>query len=80
MVMKLYALYDRVAEESGPIAEAKNDGVALRMYQHMLASKQLPPDDYQLICVGEWNRDTLDISPIGERYEVTASKLLKEDS
>ena len=55
---KLYVVNDRVAETSGPIFEARNHGVATRKYKHMLnEEKALNVDDYQLLCIGEFDHD-----------------------
>lgn len=50
--MNLYVIYDRVAEESGPVYEAKNDGVASRMYAEFLRKITARPEDYLLLRVG----------------------------
>ena len=34
----MYVVYDRVAEESGPIFEAKNDGTAARAARELVAA------------------------------------------
>jgi len=56
---KLYVIYDKVAEESGPIFEAKNDGTALRNY-NIFMQKTSPDNlaDYELYCVGEIDHET----------------------
>ena len=35
--MNLYVIYDRVAQESGPVFEAKNDGIAVRQMRNLLS-------------------------------------------
>ncbi len=49
--MNLYVVYDTVAVESGPVYEAKNDGVAWRNYGALLA-KTVDKSDFMLLCVG----------------------------
>lgn len=59
-MMRLYAIYDRAAEESGPLFEAKNDSVAIRSYTQLL--DRVAPHDrdaYRLYCVGTYDRDTM---------------------
>lgn len=52
MKTRLYVVYDRVAQESGPVFEAKNNGVARRQFVNMLNQERaLNKDDYELICV-----------------------------
>lgn len=49
--MILYSIYDKVADEFGPVFEAKNDMVASRGYTGLVK-----PDiahDYELYAVGE---------------------------
>lgn len=55
--MKLYCIYDRVAQEAGPIFEAKNNGVALRMFSGV----NLPgnADDFSLMCIGEFDHSRM---------------------
>ena len=51
----LYSIYDRVAEEFGPIFEAGNEAIALRAKKGLL--KQVDPSmlaDFDLFCVGEY--------------------------
>jgi len=58
----VYVIYDKIAEESGPMFEAVNDGIALRQACHVL--KPLPPtlvDDYQLVKIGEYDTKDMQI-------------------
>lgn len=55
--VSLYCIYDRVAEESGPVFEAKNDGVAMRKFQMFMEDKPFA-EDYQLNCIGEYDHET----------------------
>ena len=49
----LYAVYDRVAEESGPIFDAKNDGTAARAARDLVMNaKGARPHEYQLLKLG----------------------------
>lgn len=49
--MKIYAIYDRVAQESGPLFEAKNDLVAIRMTKEFFDKS---PEDYDLYCLADY--------------------------
>lgn len=56
----VYVIYDKVAEESGPLFQAVNNGIALRQAVNVL--KPLPAslrDDFQLVKVAEY--DTRDM-------------------
>lgn len=64
MLMRLYTVYDRVAQESAPVACCVNDGVALRQYRAAL--QQVSPTDqdaYQLYCIGTMDMGTMEIIP-----------------
>ena len=49
--MILYSIYDKVADEFGPIYEAKNDMVASRAYASLVKPEMA--HDYELYAVGE---------------------------
>lgn len=63
--MILYSIYDKVAEEFGPIYEAKNDMVASRAYASLVKPEMA--HDYELYAVGE--RVSGDISFVLVPYE-----------
>jgi len=62
MVYKVYTIYDKVAEESGPPFTAVNDGVALRSFKEMAIIPSLQ-DDYELRHVGFWDSLECAITP-----------------
>lgn len=55
---QLYVVYDRTAEEAGPIFQAKNDAVASRAFQQ-LVNQQEYPEDFRLMHVGEFSSEAL---------------------
>jgi len=55
MKQKLYTLYDKIAEQYGPIFQAANNAVAIRSVQNM---KIRAYEDFDLILVGEWDMET----------------------
>lgn len=59
--MKLYVIYDKVAEKSGPIFHGDNDAVAIRGYNRLVNNGEIEPEDYQLMCVGVYDEKTMDI-------------------
>jgi hypothetical protein len=62
MITQLYTVRDRVAEESGPIFQAKNDGIAYRAYSELLQSAtNSKPDDYMLLHLGSYDNETTTI-------------------
>jgi len=61
--MCLFVVYDRVAEESGPIFEAVNVGVALRKYREILKNSSVSPEEYQLLQIGTFDHATNKLVP-----------------
>lgn len=57
----LYCVYDSVACEAGPVWTAKNDGIAVRQYQHLLKSEGVNSGDYTLYCIGLYNSENLEV-------------------
>lgn len=56
MIYNVYTIYDKQAEEYGPIFEAKNDNVAIRKCK--IEFKDLPTiDDFSLYCIGVVDHD-----------------------
>ena len=51
MIVKLYSVFDTVAEEFGPIYSCKNDEVAKRAF-HDLIKDSSSPLDYDLYFLG----------------------------
>ena len=65
MKVNIYTIYDKVACESGPIFQAKNDGVALRCFMSLM--KETPnvvPSDYDVYCLGEFDTDNRSFVPV----------------
>ena len=72
--MNLYVIYDRVAQESGPVFEAKNDGIAVRQMRNVLSENPASkPLEYQLLKVGTINHETNVITPLGVPLDVSFS-------
>lgn len=63
MKMQLYTIFDLVAEESGPIFEAKNDAVSLRKYNLNIQKDGINTAEFKLYRVGEIDHDTNEIIP-----------------
>ena len=54
----IYMIWDKVAEQGGPLFEAVNDNVAVRSVAITL-SKVPSIDDYELLCIGEIDNESL---------------------
>lgn len=59
----LYVVYDKVAQDSGPIFQASNVGVAIRQYKQLMASQSLNKQDFDLICLGYFDRISMELIP-----------------
>ena len=53
----LYTIYDKVAQETGPLFEAKSDAVASRSARNLLSEVQAV-DDFKLLRVGYSDKTT----------------------
>jgi len=62
--MNLYVVYDKIAGECGPVFEAKNDGVAMRQYRHLInENPTVDQDDFSLMKVGKIDKESMIIEP-----------------
>lgn len=76
-VRKLYVIYDVVAQESGPINEFKNDGVAWRWFEEMLAKEKVDVKDFILMHVGTCDHELNSVTGESPR-EVMANVNMEE--
>lgn len=56
--MNVYVLHDVLAEESGPLFEAKNDAVAVRQVVNDMDKIRLKMSEFLLVCIGSFNHGT----------------------
>ena len=64
MKVNIYTIYDKVACESGPIFQAKNDGVALRCFMSLIKdTPNIVPTDYDVYCLGEFDTEARSFVP-----------------
>lgn len=57
-IMQVYTIRDRLAKESGPVFESKNNNTALRFYRSGLAAQKLPESEYELYRIGAIDHET----------------------
>ena len=70
----MYVVFDKVAEESGPIFEAKNDAIALRKFNTMLQSEKVyDQGDYDLFYMGTVDHEKNIVYGIIDPKKVIAS-------
>lgn len=77
MVFGLYVMYDRVAQEAGPVWMAKNDGVAGRQFVQMLSKEGVRAEEFDLLEVGKYTTDPVSVEGINPPRSVEIS-LYKE--
>ena len=62
MILNVYSVFDKVAEESGPPFTAVNDGIAKRSYNQMGIPVALQ-NDYSLHRIRTYDTVTMEIVP-----------------
>ncbi|WNK15119.1 MAG: nonstructural protein [Microvirus sp.] len=70
MKLGVYAIFDRLAEESGPLFTAKNDAVAVRSFR--IATAESKAEEHMLYIVGEYDTDQVSVSSVDKREIVVA--------
>lgn len=58
MQTNLYVVFDKIAEECGPIFQAKNDGIACRQFVQLM-DKNPSKDEFKLICIGSMDHESI---------------------
>ena len=75
MIYKLYAIYDKDAEEYGPLFNAKNDVIASRYVEEMIKEVN-NVDSYALYCMGEYDTEN-GIKDTNVSFVADCSELVK---
>lgn len=60
MVNGIYTIYDKVAQEAGPLFLAKNDAVALRMVNNSPEFKTMNLADFELYLIGTYDSEAFE--------------------
>lgn len=69
--MKLYVIYDKAAQQSSPVFEAKNDAVAAREFRKVLQNLKDPAvPDYRLYCIGIFDQETMALLAVAPPAEI----------
>nr|UXQ87929.1 MAG: nonstructural protein [Microvirus sp.] len=58
MDFELYSIKDRLAEEYGPVFQAKNKAIAERNFNNLVEREKLNEDEFSLVLVGHFNNNT----------------------
>lgn len=69
--MLLCVIFDKLAEESGPVFESKTVAVAQRQYRNLVAQGRISSGDYQLLVVGAIDHATNRLTVNQEVEDVT---------
>ncbi len=78
MKVNIYTIYDKVAEECGPVFQAKNDLVAVRMLKSMVSENpNIPVDEYEVYCLGEFDTEKRTFVPEEEYGRLAISNILE---
>ena len=76
--MRIYTIYDTIAEESGPLFEARNDFIARRIFNNM-NEESFPPgatrQDFKLLKLGSYfhgsEKEKPKVYGLTESYDIT---------
>lgn len=77
MVVELFTVYDKIAEEAGPVFQSKNRGVAIRAYLQLIGDTAQPLD-YKLLAIGRFNTDLALLEGYNIPQEIDVEEALNE--
>jgi hypothetical protein len=75
MKIRVYTIFDRLAQECGPLFSAKNDAVAIRGFR--IALKESREDEHQLLFVGEFDTEHAHLEGLGAPQEIVVQARLE---
>lgn len=55
--MRIYTVYDKIAEESGPLFIQKSDSTARRAFRSMIKDEKLRREEYELRYLGDYDTE-----------------------
>lgn len=62
MKIELFTIYDKVAQEAGPIFQAKNLYVAMRYVNEMIKDNKINLSEYDLVRLGTFDSESMFLS------------------
>lgn len=62
MNTELFTIYDKVAQEAGPIFQAKNLYVAMRYVKEMIKDNKINLSEYDLVRLGSFDSEAMFLS------------------
>lgn len=72
MLMFLYSIFDKVAQEGGPVFESKNDLTAARAFR-MSVPPNSNPNEFSLLCIGTVSHDPVKLTAFETPREVVVN-------
>lgn len=81
MDVNIYSVYDKLAEEAGPLFEQKNDATAMRAYKRLFSDEKASRLEYKLLFLGTFNKKTCKINflDIPKEVYLPEERIEKED-
>ena len=82
MNTELFTIYDKVAQEAGPIFQAKNLYVAMRYVNEMIKDNKLNLHEYDLVRLGSFDSESMFLSvfPKADAVELSNCVTFAEDN
>lgn len=75
MIYELFTIYDKVAQEAGPIFQAKNLHVAMRYVKEMIKDTKINLNEYDLVRLGTFDIESMSISVLPKADAVELSNV-----
>lgn len=75
MNTELFTIYDKVAQEAGPLFQAKNLYVAMRYVNEMIKDNKINLTEYDLVRLGTFDSESMSISVLPKADAVELSNV-----
>lgn len=75
MNTELFTIYDKVAQEAGPIFQAKNLYVAMRYVKEMIKDNKINLFEYDLVRLGTFDSESMFLSVLPKADAVELSNV-----
>ena len=73
MITELFTIYDKVAQEAGPIFQAKNLYVAMRYVKEMIKDNKIDLVEYDLVRLGSFDSESMFVTVLPKADAVEQS-------
>ncbi len=82
MTSEIFTIYDKVAQEAGPLFQAKNLYVAMRCVKEMLKDSIVNPSEYDLVRIGTFDSESMTLCalPKADAVELSNCVTFVDDS